>query len=127
MSEERLLSPDVAEKDRTRLAEIRATLPHWGGGTHRRSPEAEATLTANLGETLGKIMAGISARRVRCHVCGALERREGKRTVIEHDFAKHPQGEIPASQLDVKPVHRSRASDESLTRLGLSMTSVGGN
>ena len=119
MSDERMLPPDLAAKYRARLAEIRATMPHWGGGTNRPTAEAEAKLTANLGETLGKIMAGVSkadattmVTPMRCHLCGAVERREGKRTVIEHDFSKHPQGEVPASQLDIKPVKRTREHDD---------------
>ena len=32
--------------------------------------------------------------------------------MIEHDLAKHPQGEMPGSQLDIKPVKRTREHDD---------------
>jgi hypothetical protein len=57
MTDEKKLPPDVAERYRRRLAEIRLTMPHWGGGSHRATPEAEAKLESNIGESITRIMA----------------------------------------------------------------------
>jgi hypothetical protein len=118
MSEERLLPPDVAERYRHRLAEIRLTMPHWGGGMHRTTPEVEQALDANIGTTVERVMANVSTQTnaapqvERCAICGAMEQLVGKRYVITHDFAKHPQGEVATKQLDVRPMPRTREPED---------------
>src|SRR5688500_11075906 len=117
MSEDRMLPPDVAARYQKRLAEIRLSMPHWGGGNHRTTPEAEQKLEESIGATVARSMAKVSSNGAvvtvpapaRCEVCGAVAQpsASGKRDEIVHDMAKHPRGEIPASQLDIKPMQRT--------------------
>jgi hypothetical protein len=119
MSDEKQLPPDVAERYRRRLAEIRATMPHWGGGTHRPTPEPEARLEANIEESITRIMANTrdpnalaAEKRQVCPICGATEELVGKRYVMTHDFARHPRGEVPAKQVEVVPMRHARESED---------------
>jgi hypothetical protein len=123
VSEERKLPPDVAAAYQRKLAELRLTAPHWGGGTQPDAVQRtarEQELDANIGSVVARVMANVPQSLVAaasvpvCELCGvaATPSASGKRLEIVHDLAKHPFGEIPASQLEIKPMRRSKSNED---------------